>query len=169
MIAVTMVLTLSSCGKNGAIDVETPTRDVTSISTNVEKMVADGKYCCLTLDIPDTWNCVVNHTPRNEGFGIRYSGLDISPKGADRGQIEVHYFDNFVVCGTDLMSARITLAGGSAAVNKYKGGDDGWDFISFHCEGKGSVIAWASSCGSWTNEMWEEAMVILNTLSIKMK
>ena len=84
------------------------------------------------------------------------------PKDAKDGHIELFYADSFGVCGTGLSQEEITLAGDSAYMGTYDNNEH-WNFITY--SGVNSkLVATHSDCDSWTDEIWEEALSILDTV-----
>ena len=123
---------------------------------------AAGPYGQISLQVPDNWSAQAVDVDE-EGLMYGLYGLVLKPDtAAGSGQIEVFCTNSFGVCGTGLVEEEITLAGGKAAVGPYDGHEH-WDFIVFG-ELKPSVVAQHTECDSWTADMWDEAMRILDTV-----
>ena len=125
-----------------------------------------GPYGEISVDVPAGWSareCNVDE----EGMMYGLYGLILKPESETNGQIELFCSDSFGVCGTGLVQEEITLAGGKATVGTYDEHEI-WDYIVFG-EGdpqktKARIIAQHTDCDSWTKEMWEEALLILDTM-----
>ena len=125
-----------------------------------------GPYGEISVDVPAGWSVRACHV-EEEGMMYGLYGLILKPKDASTGQIELFCTDSFGVCGTGLVQEEITLAGGKATVGTYDEHEN-WDYIVFG-EGdpnkaKVQIIAQHTDCASWTEEMWEEALLILDTM-----
>lgn len=120
-----------------------------------------GPYGAISVSIPDTW--IIEEAPVDSNkmmYGLY--GLILKPADADDGQIELFCIDSFGVCGTGLEQKDITLAGGKVSFGTYDNHDH-WDYIVFG-EGKPQIVAQHTDCDSWTDEMWEDALLILDTM-----
>ncbi len=125
-----------------------------------------GPYGEISVDVPAGWSASACHVDE-EGMMYGLYGLILKPEGASDGQIELFCTDTFGVCGTGLVQEEITLAGGKATVGTY---DEHkyWDYINFG-EGdpnktKCQIVAQHTNCDSWTEEMWEEALLVLDSM-----
>ena len=125
-----------------------------------------GPYGEISVDVPAGWTareCQVDE----EGMMYGLYGLILKPDSASDGQIELFCSDSFGVCGTGLVQKDITLAGSKATIGTYDEHEN-WDYIVLG-EGdpqktKARIIAQHTDCDSWTEEMWEEALLILDTM-----
>ena len=120
-----------------------------------------GPYGEITVGGRDGWS--VEAAPVDSGklsYGLY--GLILKPEDAKDGQIEVFCIDGFGVCGTGLETEEITLAGYTAYMGTYDDHDH-WDYILIKGE-KPEIVAQHTECDSWTDEMWEEALSILDTV-----
>lgn len=125
-----------------------------------------GPYGEISVNIPGNWSVAACHVDE-EGMMYGLYGLILKPKDASAGQIELFCIDSFGVCGTGLVQEDITLAGGKATIGTYDDHEN-WDYIVFG-EGnpnkvKAQIIAQHTDCDSWTEEMWEEALLVLDTM-----
>ncbi len=120
-----------------------------------------GPYGEISVSVPDTWSYEPVHADE-EGLMFGLYGLILKPLAASEGQIELVCSDSFGVCGTGLTTEDITLATVTAHVGTY---DDHkyWDFVTIGAENPQIVIQ-HTDCDSWTDEMWDEAMAILDTM-----
>ena len=120
-----------------------------------------GPYGEITVGKLDGWS--IEAAPVDSGklsYGLY--GLILKPENAKEGQIEVFCMDGFGVCGTGLETEEITLAGYNAYMGTYDNHDH-WDYILIKSE-KPEIVAQHTECDSWTDEMWEEALSILDTV-----
>ena len=120
-----------------------------------------GPYGEITVGKYDGWS--IEAAPADSGM-LRYGlyGLILKPEDAKEGQIEMFCIDGFGVCGTGLETEEITLAGYTAYMGTYDDHDH-WDYILIKDE-KPEIVAQHTDCDSWTDEMWEEALLILDTV-----
>jgi len=125
-----------------------------------------GPYGEISVDVPADWSVKTIHVDE-EGLMYGLYGLILKPEKASDGQIELFCTDSFGVCGTGLVQEEITLASGKATVGTY---DEHkyWDYITFG-EGdpnktKCQIVAQHTNCDSWTEEMWEEALLVLDSM-----
>ena len=120
-----------------------------------------GPYGEITVVEHNGWS--IETAPVDSGM-LSYGlyGLILKPEDAKDGQIEVFCIDGFGVCGTGLETEEITLAGYTAYMGTYDDHDH-WDYILIKGE-KPEIVAQHTECDSWTDEMWEEALSILDTL-----
>ncbi len=120
-----------------------------------------GPYGEITVGKRDGWS--IEASPVDSGM-LSYGlyGLLLKPEDAKEGQIEVFCIDGFGVCGTGLETEEITLAGYTAYMGTYDDHDH-WDYILIKDE-KPEIVAQHTECDSWTDEMWEEALLILDTV-----
>ncbi len=122
---------------------------------------AGGPYGQISVYIPDNWT--VEAAPAGSDkmmYGLY--GLILKPEEARSGQIELFCIENFGVCGTGLSEEKMTLAGYTANVGTYDNHSH-WDFIVFKNDGP-QIVAQHTDCASWTDEMWDEALAILDTV-----
>ena len=125
-----------------------------------------GPYGEISVDVPAGWSAKACHVDE-EGMMYGLYGLILKPESEPDGQIELFCSDTFGVCGTGLVQEEIMLAGGKAIVGTYDEHEN-WDYITFgeadpnkaSCQ----IVAQHTDCDSWTEEMWEEAILILDTM-----
>lgn len=120
-----------------------------------------GPYGEITVIEHNGWS--IEAAPVDSGklsYGLY--GLILKPVDAKDGQIEVFCIDGFGVCGTGLETEEITLAGYTAYMGTYDDHDH-WDYILIKGE-RPEIVAQHTECDSWTDEMWEEALSILDTV-----
>ncbi|MBR0391709.1 MAG: hypothetical protein IJK38_05250 [Oscillospiraceae bacterium] len=120
-----------------------------------------GPYGQISVYIPDDWTAEA--APVDSGkmmYGLY--GLILKPKAVRSGQIELFCIESFGVCGTGLSEEKMTLAGYTAYVGTYDNHSH-WDFIAFRNDGP-QIVAQHTDCASWTNDMWDEALSILDTV-----
>ena len=115
----------------------------------------------ITVGKYDGWS--IEAAPADSGI-LRYGlyGLILKPEDAKEGQIEMFCIDGFGVCGTGLETEENTLAGYTAYMGTYDDHEH-WDYILIKDE-KPEIVAQHTDCDSWTDEMWEEALLILDTV-----
>ena len=136
-----------------------PDQNITPVDSETSSVA--GPYGEISLSVPDTWSYEPVHVDE-EGLMYGLYGLILKPLAASEGQIELVCSDSFGVCGTGLTTEDITLATVTAHVGTY---DDHkhWDFVTIGAENPQIVIQ-HTDCDSWTDEMWDEAMTILDTM-----
>lgn len=171
-----MALMLAGCGnktdslqpETGAstpVAVETPDNQE---NTRVENEVAEnriatigGPYGEISVNLSEKWTYEEAPVDSNKLMYGLY-GLILKPEGVSDGQIELLCIDSFGVCGTGLSEEEITLAGHTVHVGTYDDNEH-WDFITFRND-KPQIVAQHTDCSSWTDEMWDEALSILDTV-----
>ena len=122
-----------------------------------------GPYGQISVTLPDTWTA--EEAPMDSGklaYGLY--GLILSPADAPADHMELYCTDSFGVCGTGLSEEQRDLAGTTAVVGTF---DDHahWDFIAFpRDEAQVQIVAQHTDGYSWTDAIWREAMVILDTM-----
>lgn len=154
--AVTPVITKRMADPSDPAD-EVPSADAVSVV---------GPYGQILVYIPDNWTGEA--CPMDSGkltYGLY--GLILKPRNAADGQIELFCYDNFAVCGTGLSTEKMILAGYDASVGTY---DDNphWDFIVIKND-RPQVVAQHTDCSSWSAEMWDEALYILDMMKFNEK
>ncbi|MBR1741856.1 MAG: hypothetical protein IJ733_08290 [Lachnospiraceae bacterium] len=122
-----------------------------------------GPYGQISVSIPETWNAETYPVDSGE-MTVGLYGLFLYPKDAKEGHIELFYADSFGVCGTGLSQEEITLAGDSAYMGTYDNNEH-WNFITYGGANT-KIVATHSDCDSWTDEAWEEALSILDTVRL---
>ena len=120
----------------------------------------------IMVSIPNSW-IAEEATAENGEMTYGQAGLVLRPKDVGSGQIELFCEDDFAVCGTELKEEKIVLAGQTVTVGTF---DDHkhWDFIVFRF-GDHRVVVQHTDCSFWSEEMWEEVLTILDTLSFDSK
>ena len=140
--------------------------DSESADSGQQNATVGGPYGEISVNIPDSWSARARHVDEEEMMVGLY-GLILEPKDASDGQIELFCTDTFGVCGTGLVQEEITLAGDKATVGTYDEHEN-WDYIAFGAsdpnKSKCRIVAQHTDCDSWTAEMWEEALLILDTM-----
>jgi hypothetical protein len=135
--------------------------DSTSEADGGKLTSVGGPYGQISVKVPASWNYrAVSIDDDQLMYGLY--GLILSPNGAEDGQIELFCTDMFGVCGTGLVQEETTLAGDIARFGTYDEHEH-WDFIAFGKE-RTQVVAQHTNCDSWTDQMWEEALSILDTM-----
>lgn len=142
---------------------ETPMEDSKEEGTINESsdVFVIGPYGKISVTVPDGW--VAEKAPMDSNkmmYGLY--GLILKPETASAGQIELFCIDMFGVCGTGLDSTQMELAGTTVNVGTYDNNSH-WDFITFRND-KPQIVAQHTDCSSWTDEMWDEALSILDTV-----
>jgi len=137
--------------------------DASQINDNAELSVPSvgGPYGEISVSIPETWSYEAVHVDE-EGLMYGLYGLVLKPQEASGGQIELFCSDSFGVCGTGLAQKDITLACVVAHVGTYDDHEH-WDFITFGND-RHQIVAQHTDCDSWTDDMWDEALLILDTM-----
>lgn len=169
LLIIAMIMT--GCGKAAvnntspetAADAPEETIDLTEpVSEEVSSNIAEvgGPYGKISVEVPSGWTHEA--VPVDEDklrFGLY--GLIIKPEDSEKGQIELICSNNFGVCGTGLNQAETTLSGYDAVIGMYDGSVH-WDYITF---GKDRVqmVAQSIECEDWTEEQWDESLLILDT------
>ena len=120
-----------------------------------------GPYGEISVNVPDTWSYEPVHVDE-EGLMYGLYGLILKPIETQEGQIELVCADSFGVCGTGLSQEDITLATVKAHVGTYDDHEH-WDFITIG-GGNPQIVVQHTDCDSWTDEMWDEVMAILDTM-----
>ena len=113
------------------------------------------------MRVPDTWSYESVHVDE-EGLMYGLYGLILKPLDASEGQIELFCSDSFGVCGTGLSEDDVPLATVTAHVGTYDDHEH-WDFITIG-DGNPQIVVQHTDCDSWTDEMWDEAMAILDSM-----
>ena len=132
-----------------------------TVDQEMTKECSGGPYGEITVEKRDGWS--IEAAPVDSGkLSYGHYGLILKPEDAKDGQIEVFCVDGFGVCGTGLETEEITLAGYTAYMGTYDDHDH-WDYILIKGE-KPEIVAQHTECDSWTDEMWEEALSILDTV-----
>ena len=128
-----------------------------------DKSEVTGPFGTISVDVPENWTWEV--CPVDSGT-LTYGqyGIILKPVDAISGQIELIYQQNFAVCGTGLEQKEMTLAGVKANCGFYDGREN-WEFITFQGN-KENVVAQAILCDAWTDDMWNEALQILDTVDL---
>ena len=125
---------------------------------------ADGVNGRIELKVPATWNWEVANDDRKLQTGTLGSyGIILKPNEAKEGQIEVFCTKSFGLCGTGLVSNKTTLAGNPVWVHT-NDGNKHWDYVVFEGDPP-QIIVCHTDCSTWTDEMWDEAWSILDTIS----
>ncbi|MBQ8996071.1 MAG: hypothetical protein IJ091_09660 [Oscillospiraceae bacterium] len=135
---------------------------VLNITSDLEgRALVSGPYGQLSVAIPDNWSAEAAPLESGKLMTGLY-GLILKPNGVSSGQIEVYCTDSFGVCGTGLSEEKISLAGTTVTVGTY---DDHphWDYIAFGGE-EAKIVAQHTECSTWKDEMWKEALAILDTV-----
>ena len=128
--------------------------------TSANYIYAGGPYGELSINLTDGWTADIAPVDSDKLMYGLY-GIVLKPEG-EKGQIELFCIDGFGVCGTGLEETEITLAGDTALVGTYDDHEH-WDFIVVK-RGTPEIVAQHTDCSSWTDEMWDEALSILDTV-----
>ena len=120
-----------------------------------------GPYGEISVELPENWSVETAPVDSNTMMYGLY-GLILKLESSTDGQIELFCSDSFGVCGTGLRQEEATLAGGAAHIVTYDDHEH-WDFITFG-ESRPQIVAQHTDCSSWTDDMWDEAMEILDTM-----
>ena len=128
---------------------------------NADTASVGGPYGQISVILPGTWNAEAY--PVDSGkMTVGLYGMFLYPKDEKDGHIELFYADSFGVCGTGLSQEEVTLAGDSAHMGTYDNNEH-WNFITYGGVNT-KIVATHSDCDSWTDEIWEEALSILDTV-----
>ena len=142
----------------GRRDTDTPDDTV-----NEDRVTAGGPYGEISVILPKTWTAEAAPVDSDKMMYGLY-GLILKPEGVSEGQIELFCSDSFGVCGTGLEEEETTLAGVEAHIGTYDSHPH-WDFIIFKTDtAQIDIVAQHTDCDSWTDEMWDEAFSILDTM-----
>lgn len=120
-----------------------------------------GPYGRISVSIPKGW--IAEEAPVDSDklmYGLY--GLILKPEEAIDGQIELFCIERFGVCGTGLSTKELELAGNTVRVGSYDNVRH-WDFIVFGND-EPQIAAQHTDCSSWTEEMWDEAFSVLDTM-----
>lgn len=130
-------------------------------NTDESRVSVIGPYGEISIVVPDNWVAEPAPVDSDELMYGLY-GLILHPIDVDNGQIELFCSNDFGVCGTGLSTEETILASVTAHVGTY---DDHkhWDYIIFG-DTKPQIIAQHTDCDSWSDEMWDEAELILDTM-----
>ncbi len=126
----------------------------------------EGSAGMLQVTLPRGWT----YEACPEGSGEICSGdygIHFYPENVSDGFIELCYMEFFGVCGTGLAEERKVLAGDEANIGVYDN-HDYWDFVSFKGKNEG-IIALAFGVEGWQSEYVEQALEILDTVSLARK
>jgi hypothetical protein len=129
---------------------------------NVEKRASViGPYGEISIAVPDNWDAEAAPVD-SEKLTYGLYGLILRPADVADGQIELFCTNDFSVCGTGLSTEETILASVTAHVGTY---DDHahWDYIVFG-DTDPQIVARHTDCDSWSDEMWNEAELILDTM-----
>ena len=121
-----------------------------------------GPYGEITVMIPDNWEAEPVQVDEDKLMYGLY-GLILKPVDAEDGQMEIFCTDSFGVCGTGLVETDVTLARKTARMGTYDNHEN-WDYVVFGDQ-KPQIVAQHTECDSWTDQMWDDAYDILNTVS----
>ena len=147
------------------VDVEAPDDQENTSAENEasENRIASvgGPYGEISVSLSENWTFEEAPVDSNKLMYGLY-GLILKPEDVGDGQIELLCIDSFGVCGTGLSEEEISLAGSTVHVGTYDDNEH-WDFITFGND-KPQIVAQHTDCSSWTDEMWDEALSILDTV-----
>ena len=119
-----------------------------------------GPYGEISVEMPDNWS---GEAVPVDADGLTYGlyGLILKPEEADDGRIEIAFMDSFGVCGTGLREYKQNLAGRNVTEGIY---DDHvyFDYIVFKDEDP-QIVVQHTDCSSWTEEIWDEAYMMLES------
>ncbi len=135
--------------------------DIPDDIINEDRVTADGPYGEISVILPKTWTAEAAPVDSDKMMYGLY-GLILKPEGVLDGQIELFCIDGFGVCGTGLETKELTIAGNTAYMGTYDDHEH-WDYILIKRE-KPEIVAQHTECDLWTDEMWDEALSILDTL-----
>ena len=125
-----------------------------------------GPYGQISVTLPENWSGEAVPVDRDRLMYGLY-GLIVKPVDESEGQMEIAVMDSFGVCGTGLHQENWNLAGRKVSVGTYDDHEN-WDYIVFN-EEKPQIVAQHTDCDSWTEEMWNEAYWILDSLQYNEK
>ena len=120
-----------------------------------------GPYGHISVSLPAGWIAEEAPTDSNKLMYGLY-GLIIKPETASEGQIELSCVERIGICGTGLESTAIELAGIAAYIGTYDG-HERWDFITIGNDNP-QIMVQHTDCSSWTDEMWDEVLTVLDTM-----
>ena len=155
---------LAGCANvNVTVKTDTAKPDITpepEAHTENRQTVA-GPYGELSIRVPDDWECKVCPLGNDE-MSYGYYGFTVHPKDKKDGIIAIFCATRFGVCGTQLKQEETQIAGKPARIGTY---DDHkrWDFIVIGDEDP-QIVATGGACDSWTDEQWNEAGTIIDTM-----
>ncbi|MCR5591685.1 MAG: hypothetical protein K6F73_09160 [Lachnospiraceae bacterium] len=122
------------------------------------RMIADGPYGRLSIKVPEKWECTA-YPMDNDLMTYGEYGFVLHPEDANEGDLEIICDNDFAVCGTNLDTEETVIAGRHAHIGTYNNSTY-WDFITIGEEGP-QIIAMHTICDSWTDEMWNAAMAVI--------
>lgn len=162
---IAFILSAQGCSNAGNAQSSSPQTATETAGEPAETTVtSSGTYGDLSVIIPESWNATVC-TEGSDKMVYGLYGLILKPKDASKGQIELFCADTFGVCGTGLTQKEMTLAGYKAHMGTYHEGKY-WDFVVFTNK-KPQIVAQHTDCSSWTDDMWNNAMKILDTVKLE--
>lgn len=120
----------------------------------------------ISLNLPDDWEYdtfegddVFSPNEAAECYGINFW-----PAGSENGRISIEYCPYFAVCGTGLSEKKITVGSYDALMGIYN--DETWTFITLIGEPQHDYVILNDGDEEWWNEHGDEAMAILDTLTV---
>ena len=119
-----------------------------------------GQAGTISVHIPEGWESI--SFPASE-ISDSYK-IQFYPENVEKGYIELEYWKSFAVCGTGLVSKKITIAGDTANMGTYDK-KKYWDFIAYNGKNKG-LVASTFDVADWWDVYATQVMEILNTASI---
>ena len=131
--------------------------------TPVEVVTKTGPYGELSLIVPEGWR--ISPAQRGENDFVGLYGFVLTPNNVKKGRIEVSYYKDFGVCGTELEIKNVTLSGEKAEQGFYDGNDK-WTYIAF---GQGSlhhVVVQNFDAFDWDEEYYKQLEYILNNIKL---
>ena len=165
LMAVMSMCICTSCVKHAEVD-GSESEDNAELTTEIvgAEVSVDGSHGSITLNIPETWNWeTTNNGGKLQTGTIGSYGIILKPNETKQGQIEVFYTNAFGLCGTGLFSNKTMLADNPVWVYTYDGSKN-WDYIVFDSDSP-KIVVCHTDCSTWTDEMWDEAWLILETTS----
>ncbi len=120
-----------------------------------------GPYGTITVELAENWNYTASAVDEEKlNYGLY--GLILKPNQVSEGQIELTCIDSFGVCGTGLSEEDMILGGKNVHVGTYDDHEH-WDFISFN-DSRPQIVAQRIGGDTWTDDMWEEALLMMDTV-----
>lgn len=127
----------------------------------LEKVSQAGPFGKITLTKINGFTfepCEIDSGKLNNGsYGIKFYPID-----ADKGCVELVYFEPFGVCGTGLEEEIVRLSGDDATIGTY---DEHkcWDFIAFSGKNE-NLVASTYEVDGWWDEYKDQVSIILDSI-----
>ena len=126
-----------------------------------ETVTASGTAGTLRVQVPDGWKyevCPEGTLDDSEAcFGVK-----LWPDSGSDSCVQLYWSDSFGVCGTELRTESLTLAGDAAAAGYYDGSKN-WTFLSYQGKNSG-IYAWTDPNAPWFAAQGDQMLAVLDTV-----